>query len=111
MPFRAADSTGIRIEGEGEWNARKHGGPKRRVWRKIHLGIDEQTLDVRAAEITGNPIGDAPVLPDLLDQIPADEQIGSVTADGAYDTRKCHDAIADRGAHAVIPPRAPPVQG
>ena len=24
---------------------------------------------------------------------------------GAYDTRKCHDAIADRGAHSVIPPR------
>ncbi|GHG96031.1 transposase [Pseudodonghicola xiamenensis] len=41
---------------------------------------------------------------DLLGQIPADEQIGSVTADGAYDTRKCHDAIADRGADAVIPP-------
>ena len=55
-------------------------------------------------EITGNHIGDAPVLPDLLGQIPADEQIGSVTADGAYDARKCHDAIADRGAHAVIPP-------
>jgi transposase len=43
--------------------------------------------------------------PTCSDQIPADEQIGSVTADGAYDTRKCHDAIADRGAHAVIPPR------
>ncbi|MPQ96317.1 IS5 family transposase, partial [Thioclava sp. JE_KL1] len=41
----------------------------------------------------------------LLDQIPEDEEIGSVTADGAYDTRKCHDAIAERGAHAVIPPR------
>ncbi|SHM62475.1 Transposase DDE domain-containing protein [Paracoccus solventivorans] len=99
------DSTGIKVEGEGEWHARKHGGPKRRVWRKIHLGIDEQTLEVRAVEITGSHIGDAPVLPDLLGQIPADEQIGSVTADGAYDTRKCHDAIADRGAHAVIPPR------
>jgi len=97
------DSTGIKVE--GEWHARKHGGPKRRVWRKIHLGIDEQTLEIRAVEITGNHIGDAPVLPDLLSQIPADEQIGSVTADGAYDTRKCHDAIADRGAHAVIPPR------
>ena len=24
------DSTGITTEGEGEWNARKHGGPKRR---------------------------------------------------------------------------------
>ena len=22
------DSTGIKVEGEGEWNARKHGGPK-----------------------------------------------------------------------------------
>jgi hypothetical protein len=99
------DSTGIKIEGEGEWHARKHGGPKRRVWRKIHLGIDEETLEIRAVEITGSHIGDAPVLPDLLKQIPAHEQIGSVTADGAYDTRKCHDAIADRGAHAVIPPR------
>ena len=28
-----------------------------------------------------------------------------MTADGAYDTRKCHDAIAARGARAVIPPR------
>ncbi len=25
--------------------------------------------------------------------------------DGAYDTRKGHDAIAERHAHAVIPPR------
>jgi len=36
---------------------------------------------------------------------PPEIEIGSVTADGAYDTRKCHDAIADRSAHAVIPPR------
>ena len=99
------DSTGIKVEGEGEWNARKHGGSKRRVWRKIHLGIDEETLEVRAVAVTASHIGDAPVLPDLLDQIPADQEVGSVTADGAYDTRKCHDAISDRGAHAVIPPR------
>jgi transposase len=99
------DSTGIKAEGEGEWNARKHGGSKRRLWRKIHLGIDERTLEIRAIEITGSHVGDAPMLPELLDQIPADEEIGSVTADGAYDTRKCHDAVADRGAHAVIPPR------
>jgi hypothetical protein len=41
------DSTGIKVEGEGEWNARKHGGAKRRVWHKIHLGIDEETLKIR----------------------------------------------------------------
>jgi len=41
----------------------------------------------------------------LLSQIPPEQEIGSVTADGAYDTRNCHDVIADRGAHAIIPPR------
>lgn len=56
-------------------------------------------------EVTSSDIGDAPMLPELLAQIPADQDIASVTADGAYDTRKCHDAIAERGAHAVIPPR------
>jgi len=99
------DSTGIKVEGEGEWHARKHGGTKRRLWRKIHIGVDEQTLEIRAIEITGSNVGDAPMLPELLSQIPADVEVGSVTADGAYDTRKCHDAVADRGAHAVIPPR------
>jgi hypothetical protein len=99
------DSTGIKAEGEGEWHARKHGGAKRRLWRKIHIGVDEQTLEIRAIEITGSSVGDAPMLPELLGQIPAEVEIGSVTADGAYDTRKCHDAVADRGAHAVIPPR------
>ena len=45
------------------------------------------------------------MLPDLLAQIAADQDIASVTADGAYDTRKCHEALADRGAAAIIPPR------
>ncbi len=44
------------------------------------------------------------MLPELLAQIPADQDIASVTADGTYDTRKCHDAIADRGSAAIIPP-------
>jgi len=99
------DSTGIKAEGEGEWNARKHGGSKRRIWRKIHIGIDEETLEVRAVEITSSSVGDAPVLPDLLNQIQPNQDICSVTADGAYDTRKCHEAIAARDAYAVIPPR------
>jgi len=99
------DSTGIKVEGEGEWHTRKHGGSKRRVWRKIHLGIDEETLEIRAVEVTSSNVGDAPMLPDLLAQLPPDQEIATVTADGAYDTRACHDAVADRGAAAIIPPR------
>jgi hypothetical protein len=87
-------STGIKIEGKGEWNARKHGGTKRRVWRNIHIGIDEKTPEIRAAEFTTSDVRDAPMLPELLDQIPPEQEIASVTADGAFDTRKCHDAIA-----------------
>ena len=82
---------------------RKHGGPKRRVWRKVHLGIDEETLENRAVEITGSDMVDSPVLPDLSCQIPIGEEIGSVTADGAYETCTCHDTIADRGVPAAIP--------
>ena len=37
---------------------RKHGGTKRRVWRKVHLGIDEQTLEIRAVEVTSSDVGD-----------------------------------------------------
>jgi hypothetical protein len=99
------DSTGIKAEGEGEWNARKHGGAKRRVWHKGHLGIDKQTREIRAVEVTSSDISDAPILPELLSQIPPKKEIASVTADGAYDTQKCHDAIAKLGAQAVIPPR------
>lgn len=102
---RAVDSPGIKVEREGVWHARKHGGPKRRVWRKIHLEIDEQILEVRVVDVTGSHIGDAPVLQDLLGQISPGQEIGSLTVVGAYDTRNCHNAIADRGADAVVSPR------
>lgn len=99
------DSTGIKMMGEGEWKTRKHGASYRRQWRKVHLGIDAETLDVRAIEVTTNAIGDAPVLPDLLAQIPMGERIAIVGGDGAYDTRQCRAAIAKRGADAIIPVR------
>ena len=99
------DSTGIKFIGEGEWKRKKHGAEYRRQWRKVHLGIDEQTLEIRAIEVTDSSVGDAPMLPELLSQIPSDEAIASVSADGAYDTKACHAAIAARGAMAVIPPR------
>ena len=42
------DSTGIKAECEGQWHTRKHGGAKRRLWRKILIGIENQTLEIRA---------------------------------------------------------------
>jgi hypothetical protein len=99
------DSTGIKFLGDGEWLARKHGTHRRRQYRKVHLAMDTATGDIRAVEFTSSREGDSPVLPGLLDQIPPDEQIGTVTGDGAFDTRRCHTAIVDRGGTAVIPIR------
>ncbi|AWI86865.1 IS5/IS1182 family transposase (plasmid) [Alloyangia pacifica] len=113
IPYRRAggplnllvDSTGIKFLGDGEWQARKHGLQGRRQWRKVHLAMDTATSDIRAVEFTPSREGDSPVLPDLLDQIPDDEDIGTVTADGAYDTRRCHSAIIAHGGTAIIPIR------
>lgn len=99
------DSTGIKFLGDGEWLARKHGTHRRRQYRKVHLAMDTATGDIRAVEFTPSREGDSPVLPDLLDQIPEDEQIGTVTGDGAFDTRRCHTAILEPGGTAVIPIR------
>jgi IS5 family transposase len=113
IPYRRADgplnllvdSTGIKFLGDGEWQVRKHGAQGQRQWRKVHLAMDVATSDIRAVEFTPSREGDSPVLPELLDQIPDDEEIGTVTGDGAYDTRRCHTAIVERRATAVIPTR------
>ena len=113
IPFRRAggelnllvDSTGVKMRGEGEWQVRRHGASRRRQWRKVHLAMDTATGDICGVEFTSSQIGDSPVLPDLLAQTPVDQSIGTVTADGAYDTRTCHAAIAGRGGTAVIPIR------
>ena len=99
------DSTGLKFLGEGEWKRKKHQPEYRRQWRKLHIGIDAKTLQIRAIQLTTNNVSDSQVLGDLLDQIPQDEQIDSVYTDGAYDTKQCRQVIADRQAHAVIPPR------
>ena len=99
------DSTGLKFLGEDEWKRKKHQPEYRRQWRKLHIGIDAETLQIRAIQLTTNNVSDSQVLGDLLDQIPQDEQIDSVYTDGAYDTKQCRQVIADRQAHAVIPPR------
>ncbi len=99
------DSTGLKFLGEGEWKRKKYQPEYRRQWRKLHIGIDAKTLQIRAVQLMTNNVSDSQVLGDLLDQIPPDERIDSVYTDGAYDTKCCRKIILDRDAHAVIPPR------
>jgi hypothetical protein len=81
------DSTGIKVYGEGEWKVRQHGVGKRRTWRKLHFGVDEATLEIVSVVASTNDVSDAEALPDLLEDVPV--EIEQVSADGAYDQRKC----------------------
>ena len=65
---------------------------------KVHLAMDAAPSEIRAVAFTPGGDGDSPVSPDPLDRIAESEDIGTVTADGAHDTRHCHTAIFDRQA-------------
>ena len=99
------DSTGLKVLGEGEWKVRRHGADRRRVWRKVHLAVDADSHEIRAVEMTDHRHGDGEILPDLLAQLPQEEQIASISGDGAYDTRSVHEASAARKAALLVPPR------
>jgi DDE family transposase len=82
---------------------RQHGYTRRRTWRKLHLGVDEATLEFAAVVVSTNSFKDSQLLPDLLEQV--DDELSQVSADGAYDSRNCYDAIRERAARAAIPPQ------
>ena len=100
------DSTGLKILGSGEWNAHKYKASKRRRnWRKLHIGVDDEEFIV-AAKLTTSSGDDTSALPDLLDQI--EVPIRRFTADGAYDHRSIYDRVGAAGTEdvvIVIPPR------
>ena len=50
------DSSGIK--GAGKWFAKKHRPSKPGQWRKFHLGINADTLEIRAIEVNGSQVGD-----------------------------------------------------
>jgi hypothetical protein len=46
------DSTGLRLCGPGEWLVEKHGIRRRRAWRKLHMGVNAETGEILASELT-----------------------------------------------------------
>src|SRR3954453_15531538 len=97
------DSTGLKVHGEGEGKVRQHGYSKRRTWLKLHLAIDPETHEIRAAVASEPGVTDAEAVPSLLEQV--ENPLEGVGADGAYDRRGVYEELEHRGARAVIPPR------
>lgn len=85
------DATGLKVFGQGEWAAWKHGASKAGPgWRKLHIGVDADGFIV-AAGLTEAGTTDASMVPDLLGQL--EVPVESFTADGAYDGRPVYEAV------------------
>ena len=56
-----------------------------------------------AAVASEASVTDGDVVPDLVKQV--NRPIAQVSADGAYDKRKCYEALEATGAKVTIPPR------
>lgn len=98
------DGTGLKVFGEGEWKVRQHGAERRRVWRKLHLAADSVTHEIICADLSLSGTTDAQALPGLINQ--THRKIREASADGAYDTRYCHDTLLKKKIRPLIPPRS-----
>ncbi len=100
------DSTGLRLCGPGEWLIEKHGTRRRRSWRKLHIGVNAETGQILASELTANDVDDGSQIEPLLDQITG--SLASFTGDGAYDQAGVYGTVAKRHpeAQVVVPPRS-----
>jgi Transposase DDE domain len=100
------DSTGLKLCGPGEWLIEKHGTRKRRSWRKLHIGVDADTGQIVAAELTSNDVDDGSQVGPLLEQVAG--PVASFTGDGAYDRDDVYSEVCQRhpGTTVVVPPRS-----
>ena len=105
------DSTGLKLCGPGEWLVEKHATKTRRSWRKLHIGVDADTGQIIAAELTRKDADDGSQVGPLLGQIA--RPVASFTGDGAYDRDDVYREVCRRhpDAAVIVPPRSNAVPG
>ena len=98
------DSTGLKLRGAGEWLFEKHGTAKRRSWRKLHIGIDADSGEIVALDLTDKDVDDASHVAPLLDQLAGAP--ASFMGDGAYDWTCVLEGVLARNPNAnfIVPP-------
>ena len=98
------DSTGLKVCGQGEWHATKHGVKRRKRWKKLHIGVDSSGWVV-ASILTNDHAPDPSQVPGLLAQV--NGEVDRFVADGIYDQEPVYSAVAQHspGCTTVIPPR------
>ena len=83
-----------------------HGTRVRRLWRKLHFGVDAGTGRIVASLLTIRDVDDGSQVTPLLDRI--EEPLASFTGDGAYDGEGVTASVGSRHPDAaiIVPPRS-----
>ena len=85
-----------------EWNRKKHSQKDRREWVKVHLIVDNETMQIIGTETTADDFHDCEVFDKLADTLP--EKTNKVLGDGAYDTLAAYKKSLDKGIELVALP-------
>lgn len=98
----AADSTGLKVYGEGEWKVRQHGISKRRTWMKLHLTIDVNTQEIVELALSKNSKHDSQAGSEMLKG--KLQKVNSFRGDGGYDHFSFREILGDSILQIIPPP-------
>jgi hypothetical protein len=98
------DSTGLKICGQGEWHSKKYEKRRRKRWKKLHVGVDENGR-ILASKVTDGHEHDPSQVPFLLAQV--NREIDRFAGDRIYDQEVVYKAVEyhSPGAEVVVLPR------
>jgi len=82
-----------------EWLAEKHAARAPRSWRKLHIGVDADTGQIIAAELTGRDVDDGSQVGPCWSRLRA---VASFTGDGAYDRDDVYREVCQRHPDAEV---------
>lgn len=94
------DGTGLKIFGEGEWKVRQHGYVNRRMWRKLHVGVDVKSQQIVTMKLTDNDVGENKKFEELLAQY--QDGYTTIGGDKGYDSYDCHEQVGKYNATSAI---------
>ncbi|WP_407252095.1 transposase [Klebsiella pneumoniae] len=94
----------MKVFGEGEWKVKKHGRNAAVSGVSCISPFEvKKTHEIICADLSLNNVTDSEAFPGLIRQ--THRKIRAASADGAYDTRLCHDELRRKKISALIPPR------
>lgn len=102
----AFDSTGVNIYSASDWHLRQYGRKNQHrqaaQWKKIHVALDLNNMQIIAIKLTDSTVNDCEVVAEMCASI--DGKVKSVRADGAYDVRELYRVFDEKFRAKIMIP-------